>query len=671
MRCLIIHTPFWLFFVLVSNFELCFTQDYIIGDSQPAAAAAAAPPEQNECNGIFLTYTFLSREREFPYVKNVSAQAWAFRAQATVVNAGPTELDNWKMYIGFQHREILVSAAGAVLVDGSDFPAAVGKGATLAGYTQTDLKTSIETAGDYNQIQATIDITGTQFGVKKNGIPMPKTIRLENEGFKCPQPRRHRNKSYMHVCCKKDPKFKQKPPKKTKFLPRQNGDLSLTYDVLQAYGNNYLAQVTIDNNNPLGRLDHWNLTWEWKRGEFISTMRGAYTHKIDYSDCIFGPQGQYYQDFDFSQVMNCEKNPIIADLPSNRANDSKVGKLPFCCKNGTILPPLMDQSKARSIFQLQVYKLPPDFNRTALYPPQKWKINGILNPSYKCGAPIRVEPTQFPDSTGLQAITTAIASWQVVCNITTPKPKQSRCCVSFSAYYNDSVIPCNTCACGCDETQTCNPNSSPLLLPPEALLVPFDNRTVKAKAWAKIKHLPIPKKLPCPDNCGVSLNWHINSDYISGWTARITLFNWEEYPFEDWFAAVQLDKAAKGYENVYSFNGTKLPPDMIKNTILFQGLEGLNYLMGETNGTDPSYDPRVPGKQQSVISFTKKNLRNLNIKEGDGFPSKVYFNGEECALPPHIPLGNGAAHGLHVNSEPVMLLLTIMAFFILFNDGFH
>lgn len=190
MRCLIFHTPFWLFFVLVSNFKLCFSQDYTIGDSLPAAAA---PPQQNECNGIFLTYTFFSREKEFPHVKNVSAQAWAFRAQATVLNAGATELDAWKMYIGFQHREILVSAAGAVLADGSDFPAAVGKGVILAGYTQTDLKTAIQTAGDYNQMQVTIDITGTQFGVKKNGTPMPKTIRLENEGFKCPPPRRHRS----------------------------------------------------------------------------------------------------------------------------------------------------------------------------------------------------------------------------------------------------------------------------------------------------------------------------------------------------------------------------------------------------------------------------------------------------------------------------------------------
>lgn len=474
----------------------------------------------------------------------------------------------------------------------------------------------------------------------------------------------------MHVCCKKDPKLKAKPAKKTKFLERQNGDLSLTYDVLQAYGNNYQAQVTIDNNNPLGRLDHWNLTWEWMRGEFIQSMRGAYTHTRDISQCIYGPVGQYYQDFDFSGVMSCDKRPIMADLPADRANDEKIGKLPYCCRNGSLLPTLMDESKARSIFQLQVYKLPPDMNRTALNPPQKWKISGVLNPKYTCAPPRRVSPTEFPDPSGLQSTSTAIASWQVVCNITKPKVKQSKCCVSFSAYYNDSVIPCNTCACGCgdDTDSTCNANANAMLLPPEALLVPFANRTAKAKAWAKIKHYPLPKRMPCPDNCGVSLNWHINSDYTDGWSARITLFNWEDYPFEDWFTAIQLNKAGRGYENVYSFNGTRLPN--VKNTIFLQGLPGLTYLMGEVNGTNPKSDPRVPGKQQSVISFTKKGLRGIDIKGGDGFPTKVFFNGEECALPKRIPLAN-AAHRSRHTFTPLGLFVSAITLALISTDSFR
>lgn len=157
---------------------------------------AAPPPAEENCNGIFISYGFVSRKKEFPHVKNASAQSWAFNSTATVLNTGTHELQAWKIFIGFQHQEILVSAGGAVLVDSEDFPASVGNGTYISGYPQTDLKTSIETAGDLTQIQAIVQISGTQFGVKPPGVPMPKTIRLENDGYKCPAPA-HKSKWHM------------------------------------------------------------------------------------------------------------------------------------------------------------------------------------------------------------------------------------------------------------------------------------------------------------------------------------------------------------------------------------------------------------------------------------------------------------------------------------------
>lgn len=181
------------FLLLFSHIEMCFAQDY-------DELVAAPPPEEENCDGIFLSYNFISRQKEFPHVKNVSAQSWAFKSIATVLNAGLHELKAWKIFIGFQHREILVSASGAVLVDGDDFPAAVGNGTYFSGYPQTDLKTSIETAGDINQIQVEIQLMGTQFGVKPPKIPMPSTIRLENDGYKCPAPT-HRRKYLLSCSC--------------------------------------------------------------------------------------------------------------------------------------------------------------------------------------------------------------------------------------------------------------------------------------------------------------------------------------------------------------------------------------------------------------------------------------------------------------------------------------
>ncbi|KAG8385710.1 hypothetical protein BUALT_Bualt03G0073500 [Buddleja alternifolia] len=58
-------------------------------------------------------------------------------------------------------------------------------------------------------------------------------------------------------------------------------------------------------------------------------------------------------------------------------------------------------------------------------------------------------------------------------------------------------------------------------------------------------------------------------------------------------------------------------------------MPGLNYLIGKMNGSNPVRNPRVPSKQQSVLMFNKKDKRDVRFAEGDGFPSRLFFNGEE------------------------------------------
>lgn len=74
------------------------------------------------------------------------------------------------------------------------------------------------------------------------------------------------------------------------------------------------------------------------------------------------------------------------------------------------------------------------------------------------------------------------------------------------------------------------------------------------------------KKFFCFDNCGISLNWYVNSDYVDGWSARVTVFNWGVNVVEDWFVVVDLGKVGLGYENVYLFNGMRV---LFKNQIIF------------------------------------------------------------------------------------------------------
>ncbi|XP_008813718.2 COBRA-like protein 7 [Phoenix dactylifera] len=665
---------------LRSSFHLCLFLAFVSfvllfrpSRSQRVADAPAPAPSAFDCNGVLLTYDFQRGQRLRPFVRDPNDQAWAFNATATILNSGTTNLKAWELLIGFRHREILVSASSAILTDGSSFPYSTpnDSATSFSGSPNPDLKYPIEVAGDPSQIRAQISIGGTFFGSPPPAAPLPSSLSLADPAFSCPSPAAPSNTS-LATCCLPNPDFTPNTTTNSSdvdvsdsYLPRRSGDLTISYDVIQAFDSSYLALVTIDNHSPLGRLDNWHLSWEWMRDEFIYSMKGAYPLLVDATDCIYGRQGEYFKDLDFSKVLNCEAKPTILDLPPTRFNDTDLGRIPSCCRNGTILPASMDPSQSSSAFQVQVFKMPPDLNRTDLFPPQNWRISGSkLNPDYSCRQPIRVSPTLFPDPSGLESDTSAIASWQVVCNITTPKGASPKCCVSFSAYYNDSVVPCKTCACGCPASRggrTCNATAPALLLPPEALLVPFDNRTDKARAWAEIKHLNVPSPMPCGDNCGVSINWHINTDYSRGWSARVTLFNWEDVPFANWFLAVEMDKAYDGYDDTYSFNGTK----MGNNTIFMQGLEGLNYLVGETNGANPATDPRVPGKQQSVISFTKRATPGINVVAGDGFPSKVVFNGEECSLPDTIPTSQGFRNGGAVGVFTLVLLLVASTLLLL------
>lgn len=155
---------------------------------------SALPKATGTCNGVFVSYDFLSRTKLFPHLKNATAQAWAFNSTARIINTGTHEVKAWKIFIGFQHKEILVSATGAALTNSEDFPANVENGTTVAGSGQADLDTSINTAGDMTKIQAKVQFRGTQFGVRPPGIPMPKTIKFVNDGYKCPAPTRKESK---------------------------------------------------------------------------------------------------------------------------------------------------------------------------------------------------------------------------------------------------------------------------------------------------------------------------------------------------------------------------------------------------------------------------------------------------------------------------------------------
>lgn len=88
--------------------------------------------------------------------------------------------------MGFQHGEFLASADRAVLADGTLLPADVSNGTVFAGMLpDTDLKSAIQTGGDFTNMQARVELLGTQFGVASPNFSLPNNITLVNDGYSC------------------------------------------------------------------------------------------------------------------------------------------------------------------------------------------------------------------------------------------------------------------------------------------------------------------------------------------------------------------------------------------------------------------------------------------------------------------------------------------------------
>lgn len=46
----------------------------------------------------------------------------------------------------------------------------------------------METVEDFNQVQARVELVGTQFGVEAPNVPLPPNITRANDGYLCPNP---------------------------------------------------------------------------------------------------------------------------------------------------------------------------------------------------------------------------------------------------------------------------------------------------------------------------------------------------------------------------------------------------------------------------------------------------------------------------------------------------
>eukprot|EP00245_Coleochaete_scutata_P004979 TRINITY_DN180_c0_g1_i1.p1 TRINITY_DN180_c0_g1~~TRINITY_DN180_c0_g1_i1.p1 ORF type:complete len:702 (+),score=89.78 TRINITY_DN180_c0_g1_i1:352-2457(+) len=643
-------------------------------DPEPGAGAnATAFPLKKSmieidpnCRGIQIDYQLIGLTEITPTIGRYNeTQPFRFDAFLYLTNLGHNTLKSWQITIGWHNEEILVGMEKAVLRVNSKLPTPVDSDSIIMGYPDTDLKNSIDTAGNWTFIQRQMRIYGTCFGTPNFGDALPKNLSLHNEGWKYDRKSKNitDNSMKMRVCYQENAGANATTALATTNLPAQSisnssSDVVIVYDIINSLFNQYDAKVTIFNNMKYGRVDNWTLSWEWTGGEIIASMQGAEATQV--GDCLHVPAAIYYKNLQ-NQVHTCEPEPQIVDLMLNRATPASQG-VKACCKNGTILPAVLDPSQSYSQFVMTVFKIPPMIGEDTMVPPVNFRIN---KDEYLCTPPVRTLPTVIPID-GSRRVNYAVQSFEVQCNKTSKKPPS--CCVSFSAFWNDTAAPCKACACGCTYANTipgtCNVTGQSTPLPFEALVLPAVDRTAaidKYEAIHRRRLLPANTLPACGDNCGVSLNWHIKGNSHDGWAARLTVFNWEPQNKADWYVAIQ-NPYFVALNWAWSVNFTK----DVNHTdwMLFTGVDKFNKWLLPLNG---SFSPAVPGTIQSVMAFYKNSTTPpIDFRKGQGFPTEVIFNGQTCAMPDYIPTGGVARSHLRSLAWGLLTLAAVTCHLVIF-----
>ncbi|KAK4733616.1 hypothetical protein R3W88_007877 [Solanum pinnatisectum] len=385
-----------------------------------------------------------------------------------------------------------------------------------------------------------------------------------------------------------------------------NGNITIKWDVISWTPDGYVQYRHIQ---PPG----WSLKWTWAKDEVIWSMLGSQT--TEQGNC-----SKFKGDIPHC----CKKDPTVIDLLPETPDNQQIANY---CKGGVVNSWGQDPSNSISSFQLSVGSAGTTNNTVRI--PKNFTLNAP-GPGYTCGPAKIVKPTKFitPDGRG---VTQAMMTWNVTCTYSQFMAQNNpTCCVSVSSLCNDRIVPCPTCSCGCKNNGT-KPGSCV-----ETTLL-----------------------LCCTDHmCSVGIHWHVKLNYKDYWRVKITITNFNYHMnYSQWNLIVQhsnLDNITQ----VFNINYKSLTPygDQINDTAMLWGVKSSNDLLVQ---------PGPSGTVQFEL-LLRKGTSNLTLDKGWAFPRRVYFDGDDCIMPPsdadpHMP--NAASHWKVSFLKLVVTLMFSMTFF--------
>ncbi|RAL40830.1 unnamed protein product [Cuscuta campestris] len=373
------------------------------------------------------------------------------------------------------------------------------------------------------------------------------------------------------------------------------GNITVKWDVMSWTPDGYVATVMINNFQMYRHIlsPGWTLGWTWAKNEVIWSMVGAQT--TDQGDC---------SKFKAAIPHCCKKSPSVVDLLPGVPYNQQFSN---CCKGGVLASWGQDSQSSVSAFQVSVGQAGTS-NKTVRVP-KNFTLLGP-GPGYTCGPAKIVPSTKFLTS-DRRRNTQALMTWNVTCTYSQfLARKHPSCCVSLSTFYNETITPCPHCACGCENRNKCIKKDSQML------------RMVGVNTPRK-DNSPL---LQCTQHmCPIRVHWHVKINYKEYWRVKISITNFNyRMNYTMWTLVVQHPNL-NNVTQVFSFDYKPLITyGSINDTGMFYGMKFFNDLLMEAG----EY-----GNVQSEVLLQKDKDR-FTFKQGWGFPRKVYFNGDECMLPP-------------------------------------
>ncbi|KAM6593804.1 COBRA-like protein 4 [Cannabis sativa] len=405
-----------------------------------------------------------------------------------------------------------------------------------------------------------------------------------------------------------------------------NGNITIKWDVMSWTPDGYVAVVTMTNFQMYRHImsPGWSMGWVWTKKEVIWSMVGA--QATEQGDC------SKFKDGNMPHC--CKTNPTVVDLLPGVPYNQQIAN---CCKGGVVASWGQDPSAAVSSFQVSVGRSGTS-NKTVKLP-KNFTLMGP-GPGYTCSQAKIVTPTPFISPDGRRK-TQALMTWNVTCSYSQLlSSKYPKCCVSLSSFYNSTITPCPTCACGCQNKNKCVESDSKL---------------------SSVVGLHTPRKdnaplLQCTQHmCPIRVHWHVKINYKQYWRAKIAITNFDyRYNYTQWTLVAQHPNL-NNVTQVFSFNYKPIVPFQSKNDSgLFYGMKFFNDVLMEAGPN---------GNVQTEI-IMEKDLETFTFREGWAFPRKIYFNGDECMMPPpdSYPRMPNSAHSFLPNLSLFWVLLTLLFF---------